>query len=36
MCVPGHIGFQGNATADRAAKEAVDKKPTADLVLFQT
>ena len=35
MCVPGHVGIQGNeAAADRAVKEALDKKPTADLMPF--
>ena len=33
MWVPGHVGIRGNE-ADRASKEALDKKPTADFMPF--
>ena len=32
--VPGYVGIRGNKVADRAAKETVDNKPTADLMPF--
>ena len=34
MWVPGHFGIRANAAEDRAAKEALDEKPTADLMPF--
>ena len=32
MSVPGHVGLGENETSDRAAGEALDKKPTDDLL----
>ena len=34
MRVPGYVGIRGNETADRAAKEALDKEPTDALIFF--
>ena len=32
--VPGHVGFRWSEAADRAAKEALNKEPTDDLMPF--
>ena len=34
MWAPGHVSTRGNEAVDRAAKAALDKKPTADFMPF--
>ena len=32
--IPGRVGIRGNEAADRAAKKALNNKPTSDLITF--